>query len=107
MFYAGQIKPKPPDIWRLRLEDGRIAYEVSEIESCDCPVFAITAESRWLVNLEAGTRRVKDAAGGTMFGADSRFWPAWWFDALAVIETCRVLECNARIEAESQGMRKC
>lgn len=35
-----------------------------------------------------------------LFGPDSSRWPAWWFDAVMVMEHQAVLEHNARTRAE-------
>lgn len=88
-------------MWQLRLTSGRTPYVIDGIESAECPVSAITTESRWLLNLESGAKRVYDASGASMFGPDAGRFPAWWFDAVTTIEGCRVLENNARMEAET------
>ena len=77
---------------------------MAEIQSEECPVSCITAESRWLVEQEGRARQVKEASGASLFGPDSSRWPAAWFDAVGVIEQCRILEVNERIQTEIREM---
>lgn len=65
----------------------------------------ITAESRFLVDLYGRGQRTKDATGAALFGPDSSAWPAWWFDAVAVLEVQRILEANARHEIEMEELK--
>lgn len=57
------------------------------------------------MDLEAKARRVREATGAGFPSMDAARFPAWWFDALSLIETIRVLEHNARVEAEINESR--
>lgn len=35
-----------------------------------------------------------------MFGTDAAKWPAWWADAVNVLEINRILQHNAQLEAQ-------
>lgn len=85
------------------MPSGRI-YQIDGIESSECPVSIITAESREILDLEARGRRYRSSLGASLFGSDSAKWPAWWADAVNLIEINRILQHNAQIEAEREEM---
>jgi len=67
---------------------------------CDgCPKGVIAAESLALLEMDARNRRVKEATGACLFGPDAGRWPAWWVDAVTVIQTQVLLEMEARSKA--------
>jgi hypothetical protein len=89
-------------VWRAVYEipgaGDRVAapYEVG-VESRECPVALITAESLELIDQFTRARRVREATGGVLYGSDSTEWPARWFDAVDLIQ--------AEIEREERACR--
>jgi len=77
-------------------------YGVEGVVSEECPVSAIKPEIQQLVQIAALDAHSFRSSGATMFGSNSGQWPAWWFDLITTIEMQRVLEHNARMEAESE-----
>ena len=90
-------------IYRL---PGGPAYTVEGIESSECPVSAITPESKVIVDLDSKARRIKDASGAAFPSANPSEWPAWWADAVAHIELMNVLESNARQVAQHEEWKR-
>jgi len=68
----------------------------------ECPVSAITAHSRFLIQQDTMNRHHKEAAGACLFGTNTSDWPALWADAVALIADARLSEHNARFKAETR-----
>lgn len=56
----------------------------------------------WLLELVEGNAVAKSELGASLFGPDTRRYPAWWMDAVAVIASAR----NAYDRAEVEAMKK-
>jgi len=69
---------------RVKPKEGanRIIPGFTELE---CPTSYITAETSWLLELISANEVAHGATGATMWGPDTRKYPAWWLDALAAI----------------------
>jgi hypothetical protein len=50
--------------------------------------------------MESRNRRAKEATGATLFGSDAGQWPAWWWDAVTLIEAQHQLIESQRVKAE-------
>jgi hypothetical protein len=72
------------------------------VVSDECPVSAIKPEMQQLVQIAAQEGHSFRATGASLLGPKSGKWPAWWFDVVTTLEMQRVLEHNARVEAEMQ-----
>ena len=95
-----QIDRKPCWAPRATVEKKQAAvpgYKLSE-----CPVSYITPTSMWLLELVEGNAVAKTELGSSLFGPDTRRYPAWWMDAVAVISSAR----NAYDRAELEAMKK-
>jgi hypothetical protein len=62
---------------------------VPDVESVECPVSAVTAESRALVTLAETAQRTKEATGAAFPTADAGHWPAWYSDLIETVEAQR------------------
>lgn len=80
-----------------------VPFTISDLESADCPVSAITQRSKDLVRLFADARIIKEASGAVLFGPDASEWPGWAWDAARLLEVERIRIENARIEAETNA----
>ena len=89
---------------------GGHAYYPEDISSSECPVSLLTTgegpRARRITEQVMWADQAKNATGAAFGGPDSGQWPAWWFDAVAIIEQQRVAEHNARVEAEIASMRR-
>ena len=64
----------------------------------DCPRAYIKPESMHVIEITVAGRII-DSAGGAIFGPNASRWPAWYVDALSVIDHAR----NAYEEARLNG----
>jgi hypothetical protein len=62
-------------------------------------------ESMALAAMEADNRHAREATGATLFGPDTREYPAWWYDVIVTAERYRILENNARSKAEMESLK--
>lgn len=66
----------------------------------ECPVSMITGTSTWLLELIDISATAGEAGGAAVLGSNSAKWPAWWMDALAVVERVKNQWKVAEIEAQ-------
>ena len=76
-----QIDRRP--CWTPKTKTG--GTEIAGYRITECPTSYITGESIWLLGLLGADGVIHREAGATMFGAESRKWPAWWMDAVMAI----------------------
>jgi len=71
------------------------------VRSEECPVSTIDARSKALVSIVLESRQVHGASGAVFGGPDSAKWDARWYEAVAILERCRIEEHNARVSAQN------
>lgn len=97
------MNPKRHEWWspQYRIKAGRESNtaDIPEVATNECPVSLIDAETKAILEMVSRNRRTKEAAGATLFGPDTAGWPAWWVDAVNVVEVQRLLVESAMAEA--------
>jgi len=64
------------------------------VEASECPVSLITPEMLKILDIVTQNRQLHEAAGVSMYGPDVNLWPAWFADAVSVIQGQINLELN-------------
>lgn len=64
--------------------------------TAECPVSLVTPESMFLVELIHGSQITNETMGATLFGADTRRWPAVYHDAVRVVAAAKLAEDVAK-----------
>jgi hypothetical protein len=77
-------------------------FSIEGLEIQECPRSYITPRSTELVNIFGSAQHATKASGAALYGPDLAKWPAWAVDACVVLEIERILEHNARIEAQAK-----
>lgn len=88
--------------WVADYQEQQLVFSVDGVQSVDCPVSEITGESYELVNVFLRSRRLKEASGTSLFGANLAEWPAWAVDAIDTLELEEMRYQNARMEAQDR-----
>jgi hypothetical protein len=60
---------------------------IAGTETNECPTSLVTPRSKWLLDQLGPERSMREEYGASMFGPESREWPAWWFDSAAAISS--------------------
>jgi hypothetical protein len=55
----------------------------------ECPQSLITEASKFLLTMHYGADSAHKATGASLFGPNASKWPAWWFDAISVIQSAK------------------
>ena len=92
-----QIGKKPA--WVPRVRRGDKSVTVRGYGGAECPTSYITPESVWILEMADTHGLAHRDAGGTLFGPDTRRWPAWWLDALVAIAGAKNDYERAEVEA--------
>lgn len=103
-YAPDSVDPEKPDWWTPEYKDTGLVFRIDNISSNECPVSAITPDSRWLVEILSKNLRVHRAAGAPMYGTDSGLWPAWWFDAVEIAQ--RVIDMEEAAAAQERARRQ-
>jgi hypothetical protein len=69
----------------------------------ECPVSAITPESLTLLALLDSNAAASNAASATLYGPDLSQHPAWWSDAIRIIDLTRRQYEAAEMQALSNA----
>ena len=79
---------------------------IPELSTDECPVSLITPDIRSVVRTIENHRYIKEFSGATLFGSDLSMWPAWYADAVQIIqeEICR--ETNVTSKEIRDGRNK-
>lgn len=74
-------------------------FTVVGISSKECPVSAITGQSQELLEIFARSKRMKEAAGMSLYGPNMADWPARMVDVFDVFEAENINYENAKYDA--------
>lgn len=66
----------------------------------ECPTSLITGQSLWLLELVENSAAAVAAGGDSLMGRNSARWPAWFLDAVNVIERVSMQWKAAEVEAQ-------
>lgn len=97
MFPAEWLENRPP-CWSAKTEVGEKRIPIPETGTAECPVSRITPKVRQLLDVVTHDFQLHEATGATMFGPVIAKWPAWYADAVSVIQT--------EIQRETKLLRK-
>jgi hypothetical protein len=102
--FPGDVDPERKPWWAARHKlDKNKSYVVSGVETAECPVSLITAESLQLLEMVTSSNLTKESSGAALFGPNTSRWPAWWHDAVVVVALQERAEQAARMEAMNAG----
>lgn len=87
---------------RITVESEKRKREIAipDTSISECPVSYITQDSMQLIEIVQRGRIAKEH-GAALFGPTANRWPAWYHDAIAVIESADAAEHKARDNARN------
>lgn len=96
-----QIDRKP--CWTPKASADKREKAIPGYQLAECPVSYISADSMWILDQLDDNAIARQATGATLFGPDTRRYPAWWLDAIAVVEGVKNLYERTELELLSKN----
>ena len=91
---------RKPNAWSPKVEGKKTGY-VKGYHMAECPTSFITPDSTWILELASANGVATRDAGATLFGPDTRKWPAWWMDAVITLAGAKADWERAEFEAST------